>query len=330
MKYLFGPVNSRRLGLSLGIDLLLSKTCTLDCIYCEVGRTVIHSCQRQEYTPTADIIKEIDEFLAQGDTAKPVDVFTITATGEPTLHSGLGLIINHIKEHTGKPVAILTNGTLLHRADVRAELMAADVVIPSLDSAREESFRRIDRPAHCVELERVIAGTRQFCQEFSGQVWLEVLISKGINDSAADIEALARAIEEIKPQRVQLNTVVRPPLEDYAAPLTGQELDDIAGQLPGNVEIIASFAKRDRQNFRAPDQGEILEMLRRRPCPAADIGEALNYQPAAIATFMAKLAEQGEVVSHTFQGKTYYQPPPSPDQEKAAQVKDCPCQKNNG
>lgn len=330
MQYLFGPVNSRRLGLSLGIDLLTTKTCTLDCIYCEVGRTEIHSCERQEYTPTAEIIAELDQLLARQDKSlqdKPIDVFTITATGEPCLHSGLGEIIEYIKTHTGKPVAVLTNGTLLHRADVRQELQGADIVIPSLDSAREESFRRLDRPAHCVVLEQVISGTAQFCQEFHGKVWLEVLLSQGINDSDEDIAALALAIGEIKPDLVQLNTVVRPPLESYAKPLSEQELQRIAGLLPGNVEIIASFVKRERHQFRPPEQGEIVEMLQRRPCTAPDISEALNYDPAVIHGFMDELVAQGLVVSHAHRDKRYYQlPAPAPDGQGAGPVKGCSCQ----
>ncbi len=325
MKYLFGPVNSRRLGLSQGIDLLTTKTCTLDCIYCEVGRTVIHSCERREYTPTADIIAEINELLANENEAKPIDVCTITATGEPTLHSGLGRIIRHIKAKIGKPVAILTNGTLMHRPDVQEELMAADIVIPSLDAARAESFRRINRPAHCVDLDRIISGTEQFCQNFSGQVWLEVLLCKEINDSAQDIDALAQAVQRIKPDRVQLNTVVRPPLETFAEALSEQELQRIASQLTGNVEIIASFAKRERSHLRTPEQTEILEMLQRRPCPSADIAEALNYDINDIKPFMVDLHQQGLVISHSHQGKTYYQLPIPPDTEGAAQVKDCPC-----
>lgn len=311
MKYLFGPVNSRRLGLSQGIDLLNTKTCNFDCIYCEVGGTMIHTCERREYTPTEDILAEIDELLAHDDLAKPIDVFTITAMGEPTLHTGLGRIIRHIKEKTGKPVAVLTNGATLYRADVRQELLAADIVIPSLDSARPASFRKIDRPAQCVDLEEIIAGLILFCQEFSGQVWLEVMLAKNINDQPRDIEALREAIMRIKPHRVQLNTVVRPPLESFAKPLSHEDLRHIAEQLPGNVEIIANFAKREHDSWRSPEPGEILEMLQRRPCTASDISEALNLEPVQTNRLMEELADQGRVLKMLHQGKIYYQPPHS-------------------
>ncbi len=311
MKYLFGPVNSRRLGLSQGIDLLTTKTCNFDCIYCEVGGTFIHTCERKEYTPTKEILAEIDKLLAQDDLAKPIDVFTITAMGEPTLHTGLGKIIRHIKEQTDKPVVILTNGAMMHLEDVRRELQAADIVIPSLDSARPESFRKIDRPAQCVDLDEMIDGISLFCKEFSGQVWLEVMLAKNINDQPSDIEALKEAIVRINPERVQLNTVVRPPLENFAKPLTQEELSHIAEQLPGNVEIIASFAKRKHNSWRSPEPGEILEMLQRRPCTASDISEALNLEPEQTNRLMEELTDQGKVLKMLHQGKTYYQPPHS-------------------
>ncbi len=309
MKYLFGPVNSRRLGLSQGIDLLTTKTCNFDCIYCEVGGTFIHTCERREYTPTAEILAEIDELLTQETLAKPIDVFTITAMGEPTLHTGLGQIIRHIKKKTGKPVAVLTNGATMHLEDVRQELQAADIVIPSLDSARPESFRKIDRPAQCVDLDEMIDGIALFCREFPGQVWLEVMLAKNINDQPSDIAALKKAIMRINPQRVQLNTVVRPPLESFAKPLTHEDLSHIAAQLPGNVEIIASFAKRVHDSWRSPEPDEILEMLQRRPCTASDISEALNLEPAQTSSLMEELTDQGKVLKMVHQGKTYYQPP---------------------
>ncbi len=297
--------------MSQGIDLLTTKTCNFDCIYCEIGPTKIHTCERKEYTPTADIIAEIDELLAENHNDKPIDVFTITATGEPTLHTGLKTVIEHIKKNTGKPVVVLTNGAMFDRADVRQDLMEADIVIPSLDSARADSFRRIDRPAECVNLPEIILGLGIFCKEFSGQVWLEVLLVKNINDSREDITALQEAIAVIKPDKTQLNTVVRPPLEAFARPLTEEELNDIARQLPGHVEIIARFAKKDRKNPRLPDPEEILSMLVRRPCTVSDISEALNLDIKATYQLIDELIEKGKVIPMSHQGKTYYQPPHS-------------------
>ncbi|MDH3360469.1 MAG: radical SAM protein, partial [Desulfobulbaceae bacterium] len=305
MKYLFGPVNSRRLGLSQGIDLIPSKVCNFNCIYCEVGPTVRLTCQRQEYFPTDEILAEIDTLLADPDAAT-LDIFTVTASGEPTLHSGLGKVIRHIKHKTAKPVAVLTNGSTFHLAEVRQELLAADLVIPSLDSARPESYRRINRPATCAVLEDIIDGLIKFVDEFPGEVWLEILLAKGINDSEEDIEALVKAVAKINPARVQLNTVVRPPLETFAHPLSQAELKAIANRFQGRVEIIANFSSREQHDFRPLNETEILEMLKRRPCTATDVGEALNFDPAETTETLAQMVTKGSVRHSGHAGKTYY------------------------
>ena len=306
MKYLFGPVNSRRLGLSQGIDLIPTKVCNFNCIYCEVGPTVRLTCERQEYFPTDEIIAEIDTLIAD-PSAATLDIFTVTASGEPTLHSGLGKVIRHIKQKAAKPVAVLTNGATFHLAEVRQELLAADLVIPSLDSARVESYRRINRPATCAHLEDIINGLTRFVSEFTGEVWLEILLVKGINDSEEDITALVETVAKIGPARVQLNTVARPPLESFAHPLDRAELEAIASRFDGRVEIIADFSSRDRHNFRPLVEAEILEMLKRRPCTAADVSEALNFDPAETAKALAQMVTKGSVRHSGHIGKTYYQ-----------------------
>lgn len=304
MKYLFGPVNSRRLGLSQGIDLVPPKICTLNCIYCEIGATTNLTCQRKRYSPTQEIINEIDTMLAGEH--PPIDVFTITASGEPTLHSGLGTIIDHIKHKVNKTVAVLTNGTLLHLAEVRRELMGADIVIPSLDSALETSFRKINRPAQCVHLSEIISGLIQFGKEFQGKIWLEILLVKGINDSDADIQALVEAAQKIQPDRIQLNTVVRPPLETFAAPMQERELKTIARQFAGHVEIIADFAARERHHLRPATEPEIMDMLQRRPCTTPDICEALNLDNDQAQALLEQLIQKQLLLRTSHRGKTYY------------------------
>ncbi|HHB75204.1 MAG TPA: radical SAM protein, partial [Desulfobulbus sp.] len=201
MDHIFGPVNSRRLGRSLGIDLLSEKVCNLNCIYCEIGATTHLTCERAEYVPTAEIIGEIDRYFQDTERLREIDVVTVTASGEPTLHSGLGRILAHLKEKTGKPLAVLTNGTTLMDAQVRRELSPADVVIPSLDSAREQSFRKLDRPALCLDLGEIINGLVRFSHEYSGKLWLEILFSRGINDTDDDIHALQMVIDRMRVDR---------------------------------------------------------------------------------------------------------------------------------
>jgi wyosine [tRNA(Phe)-imidazoG37] synthetase (radical SAM superfamily) len=307
MKYVFGPVNSRRLGISQGIDLLPPKICNFNCIYCEIGATTTLTCDRREYVPLAELFAEIDELLTNRDLLDHLDVFTITASGEPTLHSGIGKVIGYIKEKTGKPVVVLTNGSLLFLPEVRRDLLEADIVIPSLDAAREASYRRINRPAACTPLARVIAGLVAFRQEFSGKLWLEILLARDINDSPEDIAALAEAVQAIKPDKVQLNTVARPPLESFALPLSRPELEAAASRFPVPVEILVDFTTRDREKFRDLSEGEVIEMLKRRPCTAQDVGEALNLEPETTAILLHQLAASGRIMQTSHHGKRYYQ-----------------------
>lgn len=308
MKHIFGPVNSRRLGLSLGIDLLPPKICNFNCIYCEIGPTTEFTCERKEYVPTAAIIAEIDRFLANPEPMRRLDVCTITASGEPTLHSGIGAIIRHLKARVAKPVAVLTNGSLLHDPEVRRELLAADIVIPSLDAAREQSYRKINRPAACAPLDLVIDGLIRFRQEFAGQYWLEILLAKGVNDSAEDLAALRETVRRINPTKVQLNSVARPPLESFALPLSQPELVAAAQHFTVPVEILVDFTTREREKFQPANATSILAMLQRRPCTAADVAEALNLETAPTVQVLEQLVAQGQLVKTSHHHKEYYQP----------------------
>ncbi len=306
MKYLFGPVNSRRLGISQGID-LLPGFCSYNCIYCEVNCRKIQTCKRQEYTPTIEIIAELDNLFAkQNRDGTAPDVYTITASGEPTLHSGIGEIISHIKANTDRPVNILTNGSLLHMSEVREELMAADVVAPSLDSALPDSFRRINRPAAEINLKKVIKGIQQFSLAFPGELWLEILLAKDINDSEEDCAALMEAVKFISPYKTQLNTVDRPPFEDFALPVSHKRLEEIAGNLSGRVEIIASPTKRTTATQQAIDDSRIIELLRRRPCTCLDIAQALQYDKHQTEVTLQRLADAKQITLAVHRNQNYW------------------------
>lgn len=326
MNHIFGPVNSRRLGRSLGIDLLPRKICNFDCIYCEVGPTTTLTCERKEYVPTDSIIAEIEEYCSDPLRMAQVDVVTVTASGEPTLHSGLGRILKYLKETTGKPVAVLINGTNLHNPEVVAALCLADVVVPSLDAALEKSFRKLNRPALCLDLQEIIEGLVGFSQVFAGELWLEVLIAEGINDTPEDLDALAGVISRMKLTRVQLNTVVRPPLEKFARPVSRERLEEIARSfslLPGvpMVEVIAHGASIFAQGA---DVGEckakfrflrdeeliesILQMLQRRPCTAVDINRTFMLNgPDKVEQLLEPLVKAGTIAKRQHEGKEYYQ-----------------------
>jgi len=194
-KYLFGPVASRRLGLSLGIDIVPFKICSQDCIYCELGPTTEKSIERKDYAPIEDILAELKERLAEG---LSVDFITITGSGEPTLNSRLGELVEKIKKITKIPVAILTNGTLFYRQDVRADCAKADVVVPSLDAGDEGVFEKINRPHPDINIEKLILGLCSFRDEYHGQIWLEVFLVEGVNTGVEQIAEIKEAIKRIR------------------------------------------------------------------------------------------------------------------------------------
>ncbi len=322
MEHIFGPVNSRRLGRSLGVDLFSEKVCNLNCIYCEVGPTVRQTCRRAEYVPTSRIIAEIDEFCRDRARLARVDVVTVTASGEPTLHSGFGVILAHLREVAGKPVAVLTNGTTLNDASVRRELQLADIVIPSLDSALEEGFRKVDRPAPCLELAEIIEGLVRFSHEYRGQLWLEILFVRGLNESDAEVAALADVIARMRLDRVQLNTVARPPLEAFARPVSHGRLQEIAARFvsvrPDLVVDLLAEAPRERgdKQEQAGAAGgdvpadrlvDIVHMVQRRPCTAADIDRTFQVGGTEkVEQLLEPLVRSGRIHKRRHGDRIYY------------------------
>ncbi|MBU1709139.1 MAG: radical SAM protein [Proteobacteria bacterium] len=307
MKYIFGPVNSRRLGRSLGIDLFQTKTCNFDCIYCEVGPNSLFTDKRKEYAPVKEILAEIDAILADGKKLESIDVFTLTASGEPTLHSGLEAIISYLKTNTDKPVVVITNGSLLHRKEVRDSLLLADIVIPSLDAVLPDSFRKINRPVSGTDLERIITGLEVFAKEFKGKIWLEILLVKGVNDRNEDIVALNKILQSISPDRIQLNTVARPPLEKFAVSLSNAEMIRIKDQLSGPVEIIASFNSGHENNSINVTEKDIVDLIKRRPCTAKEISQALNLDIKSTDNHLKLLLKKSSITKTNHNDNEYYQ-----------------------
>ena len=327
MNHIFGPVNSRRLGRSLGVDLFQDKICTLNCIYCEVGATVHLTCERAEYAPTSDIKAEIDAYCLDRERVAELDFITVTASGEPSLHVHFGEILAHLKKTVAKPVAVLTNGTTLTDSQVRREMSLADVVIPSLDSALPAGFRKIDRPAACIDLERVIDGLVTFSHQYEGKIWLEILLAQGINDSREEVEALRQAVRRMRLDRIQLNTVARPPLESFARPLAGKSIESIARRFREDdplrpVDLLAFQADQNDesekpQKFyfnldREADQQaftvELVEMLKRRPCTAADINRTFHLGGAEkVELLLGTLVRDGRIQKRTHGNSVYYQ-----------------------
>jgi wyosine [tRNA(Phe)-imidazoG37] synthetase (radical SAM superfamily) len=255
--YLFGPVFSRRLGRSLGVDLLPYKTCSLDCIYCECGPTTNLTAERANRVPTDDVIAELDAYLGP---RPPLDFVTFAGSGEPTLHAELGRIIAHLKQHHPHyKVAVLTNGTLFSNAENRREVLGADLLVPSLDGATQESFQGINRPAPGIAVENVVEGLVALRHVYHGTYVLEVFVVPGINDTDSEVDALRRAAEQIQPDAIQLNRLDRPGI----LPTITQASDDLLDRIRARLEPLTVFVvpKRQAGDVRRMDDAEIEESI---------------------------------------------------------------------
>lgn len=275
-KYLFGPVPSRRLGMSLGIDLVPHKICSLNCVYCECGRTTNLTTERKEYVPAKKIFIELNRFLKENPAP---DYITFSGAGEPTLNSEIGKILSFIKaNYPNIPVAVLTNGTLLSSKQVRNELMKADLVLPSLDAATDFTFRKINSPNKTLNINCYIQGIVDFRNEFSGKINLEVFILPGYNNNLEELDKLKEVILKINPDIVQLNTLDRPGTIENLRAASNIELQKIVDYWNfDNVVIIASAPSRKNiKSYRKDIESAILETISRRPCTLTDLSQILG------------------------------------------------------
>ncbi|MDZ7740040.1 MAG: radical SAM protein [Bacteroidales bacterium] len=307
-KYLFGPVPSRRLGMSLGVDLVPRKVCSLDCVYCEVGKTSKLTTERKEYVPYHIITKELQHFFENNPDP---DYITFSGSGEPTLNSRLGDVMKFIRQlKPDIPIAVLTNGTLLWDSDVRDELMGADMVLPSLDAATARAFGRINRPAGDLDIERYIQGLIDFSNEYRGIIKLEVFILSGYNDDREELDELKKAIVRIAPDTVQLNTLDRPGTVSKLKPATKEELEKIIEywDLPG-VEIIAAApVRKEQQSYRRDAEEAIMGMIYRRPCTVDDLSDTLGLHISEINKYLDVLESENKISSVRQKRGVFYVP----------------------
>lgn len=301
MNYIFGPVPSRRLGRSLGIDLVPFKTCTYDCIYCQLGKTTDITSERKEWFPLEDIVSELKEKL---DTQP--DYITLGGSGEPTLYSRIGELIDRIRSITNVPIAVLTNGSLLWQDKVRKQLIDADLVIPSLDAGDKKMFQAVNRPIPNITFEQMLEGLIIFKSEFGGKYWLEVLLLAEYTGTVAKVRKLADCVSKINPDRVQLNTVTRPPTEEYAISVTKHQLKEFAKLFEPPAEIIADFRGIHQQVDFLSTKEDIIKMLQRRPCTMNDIANGLGIHRNEAIKHIEKLLENGLLEQDTLEDKTYY------------------------
>ncbi len=302
-RYTFGPVPSRRLGLSLGVDLVPLKTCTYDCLYCQLGRTSNKTVERKEWVPMDAVAEDLKARLH----TRP-DYITLSGSGEPTLYSRLGEMIERIHAMTSIPVVVLTNGSLLWDKAMRDEIRAADLVIPSLDAGDAQMFSMVNRPHDALGFEQMLEGLIAFRQEYGGFYWLEVLLLGGYTALAGEVDKLARCVKKIKPDRVQLNTVTRPPAEDYAVLVEQNRMQKFAARFEPAAEVIADFAETQRHAAAGSGHADILHLLERRPCTAGDIAAGLGLHRNEVAKHLEAGMAQGELKQRWIKGEAYYHP----------------------
>jgi wyosine [tRNA(Phe)-imidazoG37] synthetase (radical SAM superfamily) len=302
-KYLFGPVPSRRLGFSLGVDIVPFKVCTLDCIYCQIGKTTRKTVECRDYVPIQALLAELKDRLAHGLHA---DFITISGSGEPTLNSNLELIIEEIKKITDIPVAVLTNGTLFSEKSVRTACAKAALVLPSLDAGDEQTFAKINRPDRDITIANLVDGLCAFRDEFAGRIWLEVFLVEGINTNQEQIANIKRAVERIRPDKIQLNSAVRPTAETGLQRIAPEKLRAIAEKLGQTCEIIADFST-GLSSKHGPNKAEsLLSILRRRPCSLDDISAGLGIAPKQALEFIGHLRQKGFVNTVEKNGVLFY------------------------
>ncbi|PKN00418.1 MAG: radical SAM protein [Elusimicrobia bacterium HGW-Elusimicrobia-2] len=294
-KYLFGPVPSRRLGLSLGIDLVPLKTCSFNCVYCECGATTALTVSRGEYVPAKRVIEELDDFLS----GKPdLDFITFAGSGEPTLHSRIGDIISFIKDNYPRyPVCVLTNGSLFHLKSVRAALMRADKVIPSLDAASVSAWKKLNRPHRALDLKKLINALGMFGKDYEGDYAVEVFIVPGVNDSGEELLKLKKALMKIKPSSVQLNSLVRPGAETSLRGASQSELKKIARFFaPLKAELAGRPVRKISPAFKKGLTHKILSAVSRRPLTLEDLAAVTGLRIVELAKIADALRSSGRVV----------------------------------
>ena len=303
MRYLFGPVPSRRLGYSLGVDIIPHKVCTLDCVYCQLGQTTDKTIERKAYVEAAPVLAEIDVLLA----AKPrIDCITFSGSGEPTLNTCLGEIIAGIKSRCAIPVTVLTNGTLLYQSEVRSDLLKADIVCPSFDAATPQSFPAINRPHPALSLDAMIQGLKAFRREFSGKIFLEVMLTRGINDSPRELEAFAKVLPEFGADKIQINTVIRPAAIDGVWAVSPATLERACALFGPNAEVIGGFVKERSLHEQENTCERIVKLVARHPSTAEDICAALGLTLELADNYLSQLLSQGRISKMHHGGSTFY------------------------
>ena len=299
--YAFGPVPSRRLGRSLGVDLVPPKTCTFDCVYCQLGRTTDLTVERACRAPVDAVLADVACRLE----TKP-DHLTVSGSGEPTLHSEVGEVIRRLHDLSDVPVAVLTNGSLLYLPEVRRALRAADRVIPSLDVPDEALFRAVNRPHPALTFARLVEGLVRFREEYSGDLALEVLLLGGVTDGLDTVARLAPLDRAHRARRGAARHGDPPPAEAGVRAVPPEVLHERAGLLPGIVEVTADVAPPPVDAPLAAVAADAVELVARRPCTVDDVAAGLGIHPGEALKLLRALSVERRVETRREGERTYY------------------------
>jgi len=284
------------------VDLVPFKTCSFDCIFCQLGRTTKKTVKRREYVPVGEVINELDEWLKTRGNA---DYITLSGSGEPTLNSSFGRIIEFARNATTIPVAVLTNASLLTDPEVRVQAAQANLVKVSLSAWDQSSFEHINRPHADIDFKRLVEGQWLLRKEFTGQLWVEVFLVWGTNTTTKDVSDIADLVKAIGPDRVQLNTAVRPPCEEYAFAVPPEHMEHMANLFDPPAKIIAEYST-DLSPRILTDEAAIRHMLDRRPCTLDEICQAFGLHRNETSKYLGKLTRTGQVQQHRRDGEIYY------------------------
>jgi len=303
MRYVFGPVHSRRLGMSLGIDPVQAMTCTLDCVYCQLGKTGVQTLERRAYVPADAVIEEVQQTIDAGAT---MDCITFSGTGEPTLSSELGRMICAIRDLSRVPVVVITNSSLLHRTDVRNDLLQADLVIPSASAIHEQVFTRLCRPLPGFDLTQMLQGLERFSRTYTGRLWVEVMLVAGVNDSEDELQALADFLNTIRCEKIQINTVTRPPSERACIAVDTACLQRACQLFGQRAEIISPAPKVAAVRCAQDIPQRITALVRSHPCTLGQICATLGLEAAQAAAALNGLLSEGHVQKTSHKGDVFY------------------------
>jgi wyosine [tRNA(Phe)-imidazoG37] synthetase (radical SAM superfamily) len=308
MLHVFGPVPSRRLGRSLGVDPIALKTCNWNCVYCQLGRSTSLARERKEYVPTEDVLRDVEGAVrecAPGD----VDWITFGGSGEPTLHTGLGRMIRAVKEMTDIPVAVLTNGSLLYLPEVQVDLMTADAVLPTLDAGTEELYQRTNRPRPELIFDRLVNGLVAFRRVYGGKLWVEVMLVKGLNDGDDALADLAALLDRIRPHEVHITVPSRAPAESWVSPPDDDRLARAAAILGPRARIMGATAATLDLADHADVEKSVVEILTRHPMSADDLAQAFGDRNAGLVEeALGRLRETGRVEEVMRLGRKFWVP----------------------